>query len=199
MSTFKVNLKTLVQGTLDVWSTTSATPVGAAPGVSLQRQCYVAGPKRVNRLMVDGETFSDCNYWKRFCPVSSTNPGGCDPVAAFLLCTYDDGAPYSDVPSEQTFAVDNGAGVAAGVSPLWTTAFDFATTYGSYATSAIITNTGATVATIRINGSGSFTLAAGATQVFNTGDLVITTIEGKSAAGGNLITVFAGVKSVSNS
>ena len=211
MSVFKVNLKTLSQGTMDIWS--SANPVGrtdnpnsstdqgtgtnAGPGTSLQRQCYVMGPKHINRLMVDGESFTDCNYWKQFCPATSANPGGCDPVAAFLSITTDDGAPWSSVPSEQTFAWSTPAAVVGFATPTWTSVVNFATLFGSYATSAIVTNGGAGAASIRINGSAIFPLGIGATQVFSTGDLVITSIEVMNVL--TSITVFAGVKQVSNS
>jgi hypothetical protein len=198
MSKFQVQLKSAVEGTMDTAVEVVETSGYADYNASLQRQAYIMGPKRINRLMVDGEVFDDCNYFKRFCPYNATtNPQGCDPVAAILVCLLDDGSPYSDVPAEQTFAYSTA--VAAAVSPLWATVADFATLYGSYAVSAIITNTGAAVVTVRINGSASFTLAAGATQVFDFGDVVISKIEAKSVAGGESVTVFAGVKSVSNS
>jgi hypothetical protein len=203
MSKFQVQLKSAVEGTMDVATEVVVTAGYANYNASLQRQAYVMGPKRINRLMVDGDVFDDCNYFKRFCPYNATtNPQGCDPVAAILVCLLDDGSPYSDVPAEQTFAYSTA--VAAAVSPLWATVADFATLYGSYAVSAIIKNTGAAVVTVCINGSGvtypaTFTLAAGATQVFDFGDVVISKIEAKSVAGGESVTVFAGVKSVSNS
>ena len=192
MSVFQVKLKSAAEGQLD-------TQVDAS-GNSLQRQAYIMGPKRINRLMVDGEQFSDCNYYKQFCPYNATsNPQGCSAEAAILLLVSDDGAPYSSVPSEQTFAWSGSATAANSATPAWATIKDFATDYASYAVSAIITNTGAGTVNVRVNGSATFTLAAGATQVFNTGDLVISKLEVNSVAHIEVVTCFAGVKSVSNS
>ena len=191
MSTFQVQLKTAAQGKMDLATDDS--------GNSLQRQAYVMGPKQINRLMVDGETFTDCNYYKRYCAYHPTlNPQGCDPEAAILLLVTDDGTPYSDVPAEQTFAWSTAAeGVDAGNGEM-ATIKDFAAD-GSYAVSAIVTNLSDTSVIVKINGLASFTLAAGAQQVFDSGDLVISKIEAQSSADGEKVHVFAGVKSVSNS
>jgi hypothetical protein len=192
MSVFQVKLKSAAEGQLD-------TQVDAG-GNSLQRQAYIMGPKRINRLMVDGEQFSDCNYYKQFCTYNATsNPEGCDAAAAILLLVSDDGAPYSSVPSEQTFAWSTVAGGVDAGDAVFATIKDFATDFGSYAVSAIISNISNVAATIRINGTAEFSLASLATQVFNTGDLVISKIEAKVTGAAKKITVFAGVKSVSNS
>jgi len=192
MSVFQVKLKTAATGTLD-------TQVDGS-GNSLQRQAYVMGPKRINRLMVDGEQFSDCNYYKQFCVYNATsNPTGCEAAAAILLLVSDDGAPYSSVPAEQTFAWSTVAGGVDSGNAAFATIKDFATDFGSYAVSAIIANVSDTAEVIRINGTAEFSLAIGATQVFNTGDLVISKIESKAAGAAKKVTVFAGVKSVSNS
>ena len=52
MSVFRVRLTNNRQGLLDVYDN--------------QRTAYIMGPNRINRVLKDGEVFTDCNYWKRF-------------------------------------------------------------------------------------------------------------------------------------
>jgi hypothetical protein len=61
MSVFRVKLQNVDQGKLDINPVTSA-----AFTTSKQRTIYAMGPKKVNRKLADGDTFTDCNYWKRF-------------------------------------------------------------------------------------------------------------------------------------
>ena len=197
MSTFTVNLGEGKQGDLDRhWTTVPSSAADSNPpeaSPSLQRQVYVMGPNKINRLLVDGETFQDCNYWKRFAPVNATtNPGGCVVEEAFIEVTTDDGSVWSDVEAENTFPVGTGWTLAAGVAQT----VDYMSTYGSYATSATIKNTGGNAMVLTLNGvvGATLTIASGDTQVFNSGDLQITSIELVSAAG-STSEILAAVKS----
>ena len=103
MSVFRVKLSNIDQGTLDLdpSSNTSTTygQLGEAFGThnpnsedySRQRSVFVMGPNKINRLMVDGETFSDCNYWKRFAFPQTTHEH------ALIETVTDDGSIYSDI------------------------------------------------------------------------------------------------------
>lgn len=197
MSTFTVELGAGVQGDMDAhWTTVPGDAADSNPpeaNPSLQRQVYVMGPNHVNRLLRDGETFTDCNYWKRFAPVNATtNPGGCAVEEAFIEITSDDGSVWSDVEAENTFPVGTGWTLAAGVPQT----VDYMAMYGSYATSATIKNTGANPMVMTLNGiaGATLTIANGDTQVFNSGDLQITSIELVSAVG-STSEILAAVKS----
>lgn len=61
MSVFQVQLNNAQQGLLDIDPAT-----GAQENPSIQRTMFVEGPNRTLRELVDGATFTDCNYWKRF-------------------------------------------------------------------------------------------------------------------------------------
>ena len=195
MSVFQVVLNNLEQGTMDYHR--GDTVVAYDP--SLQRQVYVMGPKKINRLLRDGDIFEDCNYWKIHAPYHAvTNPMGTSAEKAFIEILVDDGSVYSDNPADNTFAFATQEVIPA--DPVnWTMVADFADLYGSFATSAIITNSSGNAAEIQINGSAAFPLAAGATQVLNTGDISIVTIEARGAAEVDAIEVFAGVRSMCRS
>jgi len=198
MSTFQVKLSNLTseghQGYLD--RDTNGVPVTT----SRQRQIYVMGPKKINRLLVDGQTFTDCNYWKRFCPVSTAIPEGCDSDRAFLTLTSDDGLAWSDVPAHQVYDFANLVGVAPAASPAWATVVDFSITpHFSYAKSACITNTTGASVIIRLNGITQATVANGASLIFDIDELHITKIEAQGAGGTNVIIPAAKIQIVINS
>jgi hypothetical protein len=133
MSVFQVQLNNIKQGLLDLDPSTHplaggshTSPVtygqlGTPFTISKQRQIWVAGPNRRYRLLKDGDTFTDCNYWKQFeypqCPLER----------AFIHTIDDDGSIYSDVPEENTFV--KGATVTLSTS-LADTVVDFVNTYG---------------------------------------------------------------------
>jgi hypothetical protein len=71
MSVFRVNLNNSVQGTLDLNPATTAEFV-----TSVQRTVYVTGPNKIYRKLADGDTFTDCNYWKKFARCLSHRRGG---------------------------------------------------------------------------------------------------------------------------
>lgn len=186
MSVFRVKLSNTQQGLMDRDpSTASAIAVGGAQGdtylgdqmdPSIQRSITVAGPHRIQRHLADGETFTDCNYWKRFAypqvPLDQ----------AFIEVVTDDGSVWSDFSGENNYALTFGGDTDYDV--LTTDTFDdnvidLIGTYGSYATFVQITNNGTTAyqdIKVQLNGSSSavFALKAGETQVFNTGDLSIS-------------------------
>jgi hypothetical protein len=206
MSLFQVQLQNLVQGRLDMdpsshplASGTTAQPalygaLGSPFATSKQRQIYVAGPRRTYRLLKDGDTFTDCNYWKQFDVAY-----GCDASKAFIHTITDDGSVWSDVQDENTFGV--GATVAL-TTNLADTVIDFVTTYGQPARFLQVQNLDASIKiTGELNGDTNltFTLAGGATQVFNVGDLAITKLRLKAASGTPSANYLAAVKSVAKS
>lgn len=183
MSIFRVKLQTVGQGQLDV------DVNGAQVATSKQRSVYVMGPKKINRKLNDGDTFVDCNYWKKFAyPQVAYGE-------AFIEVVDDDGTVYSDVESENTFAV--GSTFTLATSYNGTNVIDFVGTYGVPAQFMQVTNNDGSIAiTAELNGDAAvvFSLAAGESQVFNTGDLAITQIRLKSASGTPTATVLASVK-----
>jgi hypothetical protein len=166
MSVFRVKLNNESQGLLDLDSN------GTQKTVSIQRTVYVMGPNRQNRLLKDGDTFTDCNYWKKFTKevVGLEN--------AFIEVVTDDGSIYSEVPSENVFPY------------VWSITADSDTSYtdnvidiledaGSSTITCQITNLNTTTGDdvrIRLNGAGTaiFDLKAGSTF---TGDISLTKIE----------------------
>ena len=185
MSVFVVNLNNLQQGQLDL-NPSTASPImigndagpylGGQMQPSLQRTIFVAGPHRIYRELHDGQTFTDCNYWKRFAfpqvPLDQ----------AFITVVTDDGSVWSDYTFENNYPIVVGGNTAYNVQTTDTFATNFIDilgTYGSYATFVQITNNG-TVANqnikIQLNGSANaiLTLAHGDTQVFNAQDLLVS-------------------------
>lgn len=211
MSVFRVKLNNIEQGLLDLDpSTASPTPVGGAGGQpylgsqmdpSIQRTIYVTGPNLTYRKLNDGDTFTDCNYWKRFAypqvPLEF----------AFIEVVTDDGSIYSDNPDENTFPVTIGGGApyTVAIADTFATNFvDIVATYGSYAVFTQIKNLG-TLATqdiqVQLNGSASaiFTLAAGDTQIFNMGDLTVTHLAFQGGTADTDIEIILSLRSVCNS
>jgi len=199
MSVFRVKLNNVNQGRLDLDPSTH--PAGGAYGdlgtpftTSKQRTVYVMGPKKINRLLKDGDTFTDCNYWKRFAyPQVAYDQ-------AIVEVVSDDGSIYSDVESENTFVY--GASFTLSTAYSTDNTIDFVGTYGAPAKFLQINNTHASYAmTIELNGDTNavLTIAFGESQIFNSGDLSITQIRMKSATNGGTAQVLASVKSVVNS
>lgn len=200
MSVFKVKLNNMKQGLLDINASTHPADgaygqMGAQMDPSIQRQIFVAGPNGTYRLLVDGETFTDCNYWKQFAyPQVAAE-------AAFIEVTTDDGSVWSPIPEENTYAV------GATMSSLDTTydttnSVDFATTYGGAAQFLQVQNLDSTaVVTGELNGDTNvtFTLAGGETQVFNQGDLAITMLKLKSDTADSDASWLGSIRSTCNS
>jgi hypothetical protein len=190
MSVFQVQLNNSKQGLLDVDPAT-----GAQENPSIQRTIYVAGPNKINRELADGATFTDCNYWKRFAypqvPLDQ----------AIVTVLSDDGSIYSDVASENTFPAVYSTTCAAGSSYAANT-IDIIGDTGSYAVFTQLKNTSSDDVTVKLNGLSTavFTLDGNTTQIFNNGDLTLTSIAFANATG-NPVTVetILSVKSVCNS
>src|SRR3972149_2070861 len=143
MSVFRVNLNNGPGGNLDLDPSTDTSEtygqLGTEFATSRQRSVYVMGPGKVNRQLVDGATFTDCNYWKRF--VSVTNGGTANENDAFLTIVSDDGSIYSDVTAENTFPRVWDLTLAGG-STYTDNEIDILGTYGGFAVFVPRQNTG---------------------------------------------------------
>lgn len=196
MSVFKVKLNQGDQGNLDINPAT-----GLEFTTSVQRTMYVAGPNGKIREIVDGTTFTDCNYWKRFAvPAVSSD-------TAFIEVLTDDGSVYSDIASENTYPVVTTVTVHAD-EVFADNVIDIAGDTGSYATFVQMTNSGNSSTgdlLVKLNGSSSavMQLGGGTTQVFNAGDLAITQLAfqpvGTGFVGPANVEVVYSVQSVCNS
>ena len=206
MSVFQVQLNNIGQGTMDL-NPSTATPVsallygnlGTEMNPSIQRTIYVCGPKGIHRKLIDGAQFTDCNYWKQFAypqvPLDQ----------AFITVVTDDGSVYSSVASENTYPLVTNITVANGTT--YTTsgnAVDYLSTYGAYAVFVQVTNGGGTAVKCELNGNSSaiFDLSAGETQVFNTGDLTISSLAfANTVSGGSssAVQILASLHTVMNS
>jgi len=192
MSVFRVNLNNTVQGTLDLNPATTAEFV-----TSVQRTVYVTGPNKIYRKLADGDTFTDCNYWKKFAYPQVPYD------QAFIEVVTDDGSVYSDIPEENNFptvyslSVNDGTAFAANEA-------DIVGDYGYPANFVQInsTDTGGGDIRVKLNGLAGaiFDLKAGDTQVFNYGDLAVTKLNFDNDSGNDqTVQIIVSVKSVCNS
>jgi len=180
MSVFKVKLTNINQGLLDTNAQSS--------GTSVQRGVWIMGPNKINRLLLDGATFTDSNYWKRYAYPQVPYD------QAIVETVTDDGSVWADNPvGARTFGVASTFTPAAAYNT--TNVIDYLSTYGSYAKYVQISTTGANT-TCRINGSVELTVTTSASQIFNPGDLDIAKLEFKGS--GATVSVFAAVASVQN-
>lgn len=193
MSVFRVKLQhTDNQGQLDLHPT-SNEPFTS----SYQRTIYVAGPNRTYRKLADGQTFTDCNYWKRFAYPQTTRD------QAFIEVVTDDGSVWSDVSSENTYPKVYDLLIDAGTN-FTDNVVDIIGDTGGHAVFAQIANQSATAVRVRVNGATDavFDLGGSETQVFNSGDLSITKLEFLNAVSGGSdadVQVLLSIKSVCNS
>jgi hypothetical protein len=187
MSVFQVSLSNNLRGQLDPSIETQR---------SIQRSIYVAGPKGIRRQLKDGDTFTDCNYWKRFAYPQVSQQD------AFLVVLEDDGSIYSDLQEENNFPrvytlnVNSGSSYENNVIDIMGDNKEAArfVQIHNFDTSGNIK--------IRINGSVNavFDLEAGNTQMFNYGDLVLTKLEFRNESETNsIVQVIASIKSSSKS
>jgi hypothetical protein len=197
MSVFQVKLNNNSQGRLDLDPSTNTSETYGALGTpfstSKQRSIYVAGPNRSYRKLNDGDTFTDCNYWKRF----TSEVMGAE--HSFIEVVTDDGSIYSDVAEENTFSV--GATEVLSTS-LADTVVDFVTDHGGPAKFLMVQNLDASIKiTGELNGDTNITflIGAGETMMFNQGDMVITMLRLKGASGTPSASYIASIKSVCNS
>lgn len=158
MSVFRVRLHNSRQGLLDIYDN--------------QRTAYIMGPNKTNRVLKDGETFVDSNYWKRFAhpqvPLEE----------AFIEVLEDDGTIYSDDVKENTYPRVYNFSAAAG-SSFESNRADIMADTGSFALFAQITNQGDDPVRVRLNGLNTaiIDLPGGATQTFDVGELTIGKLE----------------------
>jgi hypothetical protein len=179
MSVFKVKLTNVNQGLLDT--------NGQSTGTSVQRGVWIMGPNKVNRLLIDGSTFTDSNYWKRYAYPQVPYD------QAIVDVLTDDGSVWADNPvGARTFGVSSSFTGTASYST--TNTIDYLSTYGSYAKYVQIKVTTAD-ATVRINGSVEITVASGTTQIFDD-DIDIAKLEVKGSS--PVVAIFAAVRSVQN-
>ena len=165
MSVFRVKLNNSAQGALDINPSTLLEFSS-----SIQRTIFVTGPKRIYRKLFDGDTFTDCNYWKKFAYPQVPYD------QAFIEVITDDGSIYSEVEEENnypkvyTLTVLDGSAFAANVC-------DIIGDTGAAANFVQINNaSGGGDVRVKLNGLAGaiFDLNAGDTQVFNYGDLAVT-------------------------
>lgn len=191
MSVFRVKLNNSAQGALDI---NPSTLLGFSS--SIQRTIFVTGPKRIYRKLFDGDTFTDCNYWKKFAYPQVPYD------QAFIEVITDDGSIYSEVEEENnypqvyTLTVLDGSAFAANVC-------DIIGDTGAAANFVQINNTaGGGDVRVKLNGLAGaiFDLNAGDTQVFNYGDLAVTKLNFDNTSGSNAdVQVIVSIKSTCQS
>ena len=198
MSVFKVKLQNIEQGKLDIDPSSYVAgsgygQVGTAFATSKQRQIYDAGPNKTYRLLKDGDTFTDCNYWKQFAyPQVSLDK-------AFISVETDDGSVWSDIPEENTFVKGETVTLTTSLSG---NVIDFVNDYGGPARFLQVQNLDGTKAvTGELNGdvNVTFYLNAGESQIFNTGDISITMLRLKTSAGTSSANWMASIRSTPTS
>lgn len=191
MSVFRVKLNNSAQGALDI---NPSTLLGFSS--SIQRTIFVTGPKRIYRKLFDGDTFTDCNYWKKFAYPQVPYD------QAFIEVITDDGSIYSEVEEENnypqvyTLTVLDGSAFAANVC-------DIIGDTGAAANFVQINNTaGGGDVRVKLNGLAGaiFDLNAGDTQVFNYGDLAVTKLNFDNTSGSDAdVQVIVSIKSTCQS
>lgn len=197
MSVFRVKLQNTNQGGMDIDPSTDTSStygnVGTAFTTSKQRQIYDAGPNRSYRLLKDGDTFTDCNYWKRFAyPTVSL-------ADSFIEVVDDDGSIYSDIPEENVFTVGNTETLSTSYAD---TVIDFVTDYGGPAKFLSVQNLDGSIAVfgeLNADTNVTFKLLANEVMMFNQGDMVITMLRLKSASATPSASWIASIKSTCNS
>jgi hypothetical protein len=160
-----------------------------------QRSVYIMGPNKVNRVLKDGETFRDSNYWKRFAypqvPLEE----------AFIEVLEDDGIQYLDHESNNYPKVYNLS--AAANSDFQNNKANIFEETGGYAYFTQITNRSDSESIkVRLNKSTDaiFDLSAGNTQTFDAGDVSISSIEIKNESEENVdVQILVSIMVVSNS
>jgi hypothetical protein len=191
MSVFRVKLNNSAQGALDINPSTLLEF-----STSIQRTIFVTGPKRIYRKLTDGDTFTDCNYWKKFAYPQVPYD------QAFIEVVTDDGSVYSEVEEENNYpqvynlTVLDGSAFAANVC-------DIIGDTGAAANFVQINNTaGGGDVRVKLNGLAGaiFDLNAGDTQVFNYGDLAVTKLNFDNNSGSDAdVQVIVSIKSVCQS
>lgn len=190
MSTFKARIVQGNQGLLD-----PATSATSGSTLSLQRQVWLPGPHNTFRLLRDGETFVDSNYFKRYCYPQTTLD------EAILELVSDDGSPYSDVETENVFTRVYTLTLANGSTYTDTANIaDITVDNGNPAVAAQVTSTQAV--SMRINGSTNATisLTANTTQSFSLGEVSLDKLSFANSSGSSAtVSIILTIRSVSRS
>lgn len=191
MSVFVVALNNIDQGKLDINPLT-----GGQADPSIQRQIYVMGPNRTNRLLTDGETFTDCNYWKQFAFPQTTRE------LAFVSVQTDDGTTWADNTSSNIVDSSTLTGAAGSNFATDGNEWDIEAEHTSYAIYTRIINTAASgTVNIRLNDAATFSLDGGSEIIFDVGDLSVMKVavsNNGSGAVASPIEVIALIKSICN-
>jgi hypothetical protein len=175
-------------------------------GASIQRTMYAPGPNKVNRVLFDGQTFTDVNYWKRFAyPALPFDQ-------AFIQVVYDDGSVWNDFGNENGAAASystiilHGTTYGSHLSGINRTSFTVLTDFGSPAVFTQITNSNTAnpnqFITVRVNGTATFPLYGGQTQTFDKGDLPISLLEFDNSTSGNVdtpVNIFMSIQQIAQS
>jgi len=186
MSTFKVKLtqgdKRTGDGNLDTQAQSS--------GTSVQRTMFAMGPGKINRKLKDGDTFIDCNYWKRFTyPTIPYNE-------AFIEVVSDDGSVYVDGKDSTSVKTYTKALLTATTHTTANNILDVVGDNGGpFKWASITTDRDVTV---RINGvaASDFVVALGTTHTFNNGDVLISRLTFANASGSTANVVVTGGVSI---
>ncbi len=170
MSVFRVKLANNAQGNLDIDPRTQLPYT-----TSISRQVYAVGPNGTHRLLVDGQTFTDCNYWKQF----TTSVVGAE--NSFIEVVTDDGSPYV-AGQISTFSVGDSLTATTSYSA---NVVDFVGTHGGAAVALVLqNNSGSNNAVVELNGNTDITItvAPGQTIMFNRNEFIVNSMRVKSSA-----------------
>ena len=213
MSLFRVQLNNTQQGRLDqnvytraqmgynsegdgsyvsnTYAPSSSFPVGETQPIlgsgSLQRTVWLTGPNNVKRELHDGDSFTDCNYYKRYCyPYCLGRTDQERLQNAILVCDYDDGSIWVDGSGDVDAYGGKGHSLPTPISVLLTAGSPTLTiATGSYANFVLMTNIGTGAAFINLNsGQATVTLDAGVTMTFDKSEIAITSITVTGVSGG---------------
>ena len=185
MSLFKVQLNNTVQGNLDINPQT-----GLQFDPSIQRTAYITSCSGKIMEMADGTEFYGSNYYKQFVSAPS---GTATDATSFLEILEDDGSVYEVGQSANIPVVSS----VTTVTTSFVTAVDYFTNYNGIAHFVQITNNGADSVNVKLNGSTAavFSLDKSSTQVFNNGDIQVSTIAFSAASDASAsIQIIAGVR-----
>ena len=185
MSLFKVQLNNNVQGKLDINPST-----GLQFDPSIQRTAYITSCSGKIMERADGAQFYGSNYYKQFVAEPF---GTATEETSFLQILEDDGSVYV-VGQEANIPVVSSVGT---VTTSYVTAVDYLTDYNGIANFVQITNNGSAAVDVKLNGSTAavFSLDKSSTQVFNNGDIQVSTIAFSApTAAAASIQIIAGVQ-----
>ena len=180
MSVFQVNLHSFGQGPVN------NVRFQTLAGGLTPRTIYAMGPNKINRVLKDGDQFTDSNYWKRFAyPALPLDQ-------AWITVVTDDGSTYDDHEKNGGVSTVGYTLACAASSAYSANQAAILSDYGNVAKYVQITNTHATgLVKIRVNGVATavFDLQPLSTHIFNVGDLDISLIEIQVGAIGSTATV----------